>query len=198
MSEGIPDKPIDPPKGPTKASFFMRRVWDYLFGGRFPIKGVGSIIVEWVGGAYQISTAEQRRSATSEGALVTYRVKEKLDDALRCHTWDGTTEGTDDVWVAVNRNSRQLASETVGSTTYTYTDYSTVDSFNDSRNSNDGSTDETQIVTPMWYSNCEIDALATNYSGISSWTMVGGVWTENDDDIKLIEVSVRCWAKIST
>lgn len=131
----------------------------------------------------------RRRHLDVSGSLQTYRVKSKAGDVLTCRTWDGTTEGDTDVLVAVNRNSRQLDSETINSITYTYTAYTALaDGINETRNSDDGSTEETQLVTPMWYVNCEIDVLATTYSGV-----------QDDDlnDLKLIEVSARCWAKIA-
>lgn len=120
------------------------------------------------------------------GQLETYRVKSKAGDVLTCRTWDGANEGETNIQVAVNRNSRQLASEVIEGTTYTYTGYTAVGSYNTSRNSNDGDTDETQIVTPMWYSDCEIDVMRTDYSGVAGTA----------GDIKLIEVSARCWAKV--
>jgi hypothetical protein len=76
--------------------------------------------------------------------------------------------------------------------TYTYTAYTTLDSFNSSRNSNDGSTDETQIVTPMWYLNSEIDVMATNYSGVEYDDTINDPY-----DLKLIEVSARCWGRVT-
>jgi hypothetical protein len=129
----------------------------------------------------------------SPGRLQTYRVKSKIDDVLICRTWDGTTEGTTDVPIAVNRNSRQLTTETINGVTYTYSAYTDLgDAINFSRRSNNGSTNETQIVTPMWYVNCEIDVIGTNYSGVSYDDTINEAY-----DLKLIEVSARCWAKIA-
>lgn len=51
MNEAIPPKPI----GSSPKWFFMRRVWDYVFGGKFPLKGVRGIVVKWVEGQYEIS-----------------------------------------------------------------------------------------------------------------------------------------------
>lgn len=129
-------------------------------------------------------------SGTGSGRLTTYLVKSKpggIGDVLICRTWNGTTEGSVDVPVAVNRNSRQLASETINGITYTYADYTDIgDGFNATRTSDDSTTEETQIVTPMWYEDCEIDVISTNYSGV----------THEGVDLKLIESSARCWAKV--
>ena len=140
---------------------------------------------------YALEHPNERRIdvGTGGGRLQTYRVKSKAEDVLTCRTWDGTTEGGTDVLVAVNRNSRQLDSETINGITYTYTAYTDVgDGINETRNSDDGTTEETQLVTPMWYVNCEIDVLATTYSGVMD---------DDLNDLKLIEVSARCWAKIA-
>lgn len=174
----------------------MRRVWDYCFGGKFPLRGVGGVKVQWTGGAYEISSTQQKASRpTLPQALQTYRVKSKIGDVLFCVTWDGENEGDEDhpIPIAVNRNSRQLASEKINGITYTYSAYTDVgDSINETRNSNNGTTDETQIVTPMWYEDCEIDVIATNYSGVDYDDTV-----QDPYDLKLIEVSARCWAKVT-
>lgn len=53
MNEAIPPKP----QGSSPKWFFFRRVWDYCFGGKFPIKGVGGVVVKWVENHYEISSA---------------------------------------------------------------------------------------------------------------------------------------------
>lgn len=125
------------------------------------------------------------------GSLRTYLVKEKIGDVLICRSWDGTTEGTGDVPVAVNRNSRQLDTEVTGLGTFTYSAYTAADAFNDTRLSSDGSNSETQMVTPLWYDDCEIDVMATNYSGVTFDDTINPPY-----DLKLIEVSARCWARV--
>lgn len=127
---------------------------------------------------------------STTGRLQTYKIKSKGSDAMIGRTWDAatSTEGSNNVWIAVNHQSRQLSSETINATTYTYSAYTDIgDGFNYTRTSDDGSTEETQIVTPMWYEDCIITAAAVNSSGVLD---------DSDNDIKLIEVSSRCWAKI--
>lgn len=146
--------------------------------------GSENVVIK-IAGAASIGTVGQ-------SSLTTYRVKSKSGDVLFCKSWDGTSEGVETVEVAVNRNSRQLSSETVSGTTYTYSSYAAVDSYNNSRTSNDGSTSQTQIVTPMWYVDCEIDVMSTDYSGVLYDNTV-----DEPYDLKLIEVSARCWAKVA-
>lgn len=136
----------------------------------------------------------QAGSSATAGNLQTYRVKSKIDDVLICRTWNGTTEGSTDVPIATSFNSRQLSSETINSITYTYTAYTDIgDGFNYSRTSTSSgdSSEEEQIVTPMWYLNCLISVSACNYSGVTYDDTVNPPY-----DLKLIEVSARCWAMI--
>lgn len=46
------------PAGISKGSFFRRKVWDFLFGGKFPIKGEGNVTVAWdsASGIYYIKS----------------------------------------------------------------------------------------------------------------------------------------------
>lgn len=190
----------DPPKpwGESPKWFFMRRVWDYLFGGKFPIKGIGNIIVEWTGKSYEISTQEARRSVSGSDSLQTARLKSRVGDMLVCRSWNGTDEGTSDIFVAVQTDAQRVDSETTGLGTFTYSGYTETDSpfFNYTRTSDDGSTTEDQMVTPTYYLNCLIRYQPVDFSGVNTWELVDGVWVESDDDLKLMEVSSRCWAKI--
>jgi len=51
--DAIPKKPV----GNNARAFFFIRVWDLLFGGRFPLKGKGNCKVEWASGYYWITAA---------------------------------------------------------------------------------------------------------------------------------------------
>ncbi len=64
MNEAIPKKPI----GSSPKWFFFRRVWDFLFGGKFPITGFNGIIVKWTEGKYRIGLASEPRAGTSGGS----------------------------------------------------------------------------------------------------------------------------------
>lgn len=118
--------------------------------------------------------------------LVAYRVKSRLGDILTCRTFDGTTEGSSDVLVAVPLDARSVNSETLDGTTFTYT-YSPATDLNRSRTNNSG---ELQQVVPLWREDGLIVAAPVNYPG-SLWD-----GEETDDEVKLIEVSSRCWARI--
>lgn len=125
-------------------------------------------------------------TGSGSGSLACYKVKSDGGNYLVCRTWNGTAEGPTDVNVAKPHGARQPASETLGGVTYNYTYSSGPDSLNDQRESDDGSTQEDQIVTPLWTVDGLIQVMQTNFSGV----------TVSSADLKLIEVSARCWAKI--
>ncbi len=132
------------------------------------------------------------------GGLSLMLVKAKVGDVLICHTWDGTNEGAVNIPVAVNQESRQKDLETINSITYTYDPYSPLDSFNDQRTSTSDADDseETQIVTPLWFEDCLIQVATTTASLVEFSDDIDISYEGEPYDIKLIEVSSRCWAKV--
>jgi hypothetical protein len=124
----------------------------------------------------------------SAGSRSCIMVKSVAAEYIVGRTWDGTSEGATDVYVAKPFNARQPASEVIAGTTHTYTYSAGPDALNDYRESDDGSTTENQIVTPYWLVDGLIHVAAISYSGVSD---------PDDQDIKLIEVSARCWAKVA-
>lgn len=99
--------------------------------------------------------------ATAGGArLKLVLLRDVKDDYLVCHSWDGETEGTTNLYVAKqfqHRTSR--TTDTILGVNYTFT-YSpgpseawgvaTDTRFNKVRHSNDGSTTEDQRIVPPW------------------------------------------------
>lgn len=128
--------------------------------------------------------SSQIQSISSASCL---RVKSITGERITCHTWDGTTEGDTDIYVAKSFDTRQPDSETIAGTAYTYT-YTSVDSYNDTRDSDDGTDVETQVVVPYWTADCLIHVSRISFSGVND---------PDDNDIKLIEVSARAWAKVT-
>lgn len=186
--------PIEPQKTirTSQAANAWNRMRDAVHN-RTPIHGDDQLTSHTTHGVIREILPQPPPVSPAITVLNTYRVKSKVGDVLFCVTWDGTTEGEEEVPIAVNRNSRQLDSETINSVTYTYTAYTDIgDGINETRTSDDGTTEETQIVTPMWYEDCEIDVIGTNYSGVLYDNTV-----DDPYDLKLIEVSARCWAKVA-
>jgi len=127
-------------------------------------------------------------SGIGQSKISTYKVKSASAEYLTCREWNGVSEGTFDIKIAKPFDARQPASTTIAGVAYTYTYSAGPDSLNDYRDSDDGTTTEQQVVTPYWYPDCLINAAKTTYSGVS----VDG------KDLKLIEISSRCWAKVTT
>jgi hypothetical protein len=98
VKEGIPNRPVgDAPKW-----FFMRRVWDYVFGGQFPIKaaeGLG-LKIEWVDSTYLITKTPERRSPPQSSSTSDWYLGEWNDtlsvsaQQVVSYTPDGGFEGT--------------------------------------------------------------------------------------------------------
>lgn len=118
------------------------------------------------------------------------RVKEQFPDYLRCHTWDGTTEGTDDVLVAKPPKLRNVDEETLDGTLYTY-EYtnSGTDKYVERVSTNtDDDTEETQRIVPRFIDDDEIFA-------ISAKTGMDDGDVDNPQDINLLDLNVdaRAW-----
>ena len=98
-----------------------------------------------------------------------FRIKAVGIDVLVCREWDGTTEGTVDVNVALPYILQRTPfdGQVIGGITYTYTN-------NFTRTATDGSTVETQKITPDYLINEEIVAVAVA-------TIIGGVNVSNVD-----------------
>lgn len=151
---------------------------------------INQIIDERVATAQRLFALEQRngfRQIYGGSPLKCYILKQSLANYVIGHSWDGTTEGTEDVLIAKNLHCRQPATATLLGVAYTYTYTIGTDGHNDTRESDDGATTETQMVTPVWVEDDEIWAIAVDYSGV----------TADGADLKLMEVSPRCWAKVS-
>lgn len=114
-------------------------------------------------------------------------IQTALANYFICRTWDGSTVGTTDIYVAKARNCQQPASRVYLGVTYDYTYTPGADGINDTRVSDDGTDTETQMVTPPYDDDLIIYAKRVSWSGVS----VDG------KDLKLMEDTERCWAKVS-
>lgn len=148
----------------------------------------------------QLSTLTMQRRQVfggGGGRMQRMRVTAKVGDVLFCKTILDGVEGTDLIPVAVNEDSRQLASEVLNGVTHTYTDYTDLgDGLNFSRNSNNGDTDKTEVVTPFWKDDGTIQVVSTTESGVQYNDDIDPEFEGEPYDIKLIEVSARTWATV--
>ncbi len=89
MADGIPAKPV----GENPKWFFMRRVWDYVFGGDFPLKSRSpNLKIEFSDGAYFFTTSPTSRPGTSTPQTVT--INRGLYDAGATYQHDQFVEYT--------------------------------------------------------------------------------------------------------
>lgn len=118
--------------------------------------------------------------------LTTLRVKSVTGEYLVCRTWDGTNEGASDINVAKPFNARRPATETIAGVVVNYTYTAGADALNGYRTAVGTGINETQVVIPYWIADGLIAVAEIDYSGV----------TVDGADLKLIEVSARCWAQI--
>ena len=117
------------------------------------------------------------------GGVAQYRIKSVQGDYCTCRTWDGTTEGSTDVYVAKPYKLRNsITSATIDGVSVSYSYTSTV-----ARTATISSTDEDQVIVPRYLSNDLIYAVTSNYTGVS----VSGT------PLTLIDINAdgRAWAK---
>ena len=179
------------PTGSDPEAFFMQRVWDCCFGVESTVQDSPDIIVQKTtrGTAWLL---RRKLALVSPGGMETYRVKSVVADdsgrgnVLVCRTWDGTTEGATDVHVAKHFTCQQIASETIDSILITYTYSGAATLLNRTRTATGTGINEVQAVVPYWQVNGLITVATVNFSNV----------TKSGADLKLMEVSSRCWAQI--
>jgi hypothetical protein len=113
-----------------------------------------------------------------------YRLKSVQGDYLTCRTWDGSTEGGTDVFIAKNYKLRNsITSQVIDGVTVDYTYTTTVE-----RVAEIATAEETQVVVPRYLANDLIYAIASNATGVED---------AEENPITLIDINAdgRAWAK---
>jgi hypothetical protein len=173
------------PSGTSEFDFFLQDIWEAIENRTRIIPRAGVLDVAYTDKGIEITPAGSRGGGTVDVAM---RVKSVQANYITCRSWNGVDEGTSDILVAKPFIARQPSSATVAGTNYTYTYSAGPDALNSYRDSDDGSTVEEQVVTPYWSVNDVIHVSGISFSGVNN---------PADSDIKLIEVSGRCWAKVT-
>lgn len=114
-------------------------------------------------------------SGGAPAGAVRYRLKSVQANYVTCRTWDGTNEGSTDVYIAKPARLREsVTSEVIFGTTYnmTYANGPGGDTNNRYRTATNASdsTTESQLVLPVWLANEEIFA----FSAQTGVTTAGG------------------------
>lgn len=147
------------------------------------VSGVGYTVRESTNGSVLEISSGGGGGAVSSPMII----QTALANYFVCRTWDGTTEGSTDILVAKSYNCRQPASRIYLGVTYDYTYTAGADSVNDTRVSDNGTDTETQMVTPPYDDDMIIWAKRVSWSGVEV----------DDVDLKLMEDTERCWAKVT-
>jgi len=88
---------------------------------------------------------------------IAYHFKSMEDDYLVCRTWDGENEGDEDINISKPTKLRfSITSETIDSDAVSYSSY---DTSTQTRNADDGSTSEDQVIVPRYLVNDVIYAI---------------------------------------
>src|SRR5580765_7504078 len=110
------------------------------------------------------------QTSMASGAVVKmYLLRDVKGDYLVAHSWDGDTEGTQDIYIAKEPEHREsVTDETILGVDHTFTysdgpsedwDVETAARFNRVRHDNDGSTTEDQRIVPPWKDGLVIHAI---------------------------------------
>jgi hypothetical protein len=106
-----------------------------------------------------------------------YRLKSVSDNYLTCRSWDGSNDGTTDIYIAkVHKLRNSITQEVIEGVTYDYTYATGPDSLNKYRISKvSGVEVERHVVTPEWIVNDLIYAIdaTTHVTTATSLLMLG-------------------------
>lgn len=176
-------------QGPVKANDAVGLSADtaYLVAGGTP--SVGLVRQEILDDSVKLIEVDLG-SGGGGGASGPYRVKQVMGDYLVCVSWDGTTEGTDDVYIAKEwKHRNSLTGEIILGEDHTYTYEADVDDLNVIRHDAVPATSTTtdERIVPPWVLNEEVMAV----------TAKTGVVTEDEGmDVALLVTGRSCqWAE---
>lgn len=128
------------------------------------------------------------------GHLEMYRLKSVQADYVTARTWNGETEGSTDIFIAKNTETRQPASETIAGELWTYTYGTGADANNQYRSAAHGTVTESQVVTPYWIADDTPSAIIFAMSaGNTGIIKDEGLATEQT--LTKLLITARCWAK---
>lgn len=87
----------------------------------------------------------------SGGGVAMWRLKSVQNDYVTCRSWDGSSDGPTDTYLAKEWKIRtSLTGETIFGVSHTYTYGTGPDSLNKYRNNSDGTNSEQEIIIPPW------------------------------------------------
>jgi len=182
----IPPRPTAGDLGDTEEVLYQQAVWDKLWGGEPLIRDNESSplrVTKAADGVHEYQLKKQRIGASAGTTVAMYRLKSVQGDYITCKTWDGTTEGADDVLIAKPfklRNSITDATIDGVSVTYLYPTTTT-------RTATASSVSENQVIIPRFLDDDLIFATTVNHTGV----------TVSDIEILKLDINAdaRAWAR---
>lgn len=192
----IPPRPV----GDTPEAFFHQRVWDNVFGAESQFIDSDTVTVEQ---STRGITLRAQPIRAMGGDIAMFRLKSvpawsalKPSNYVVARTWDGTTEGTTDIYIAKNVETRQPASETIAGELWTYTYSTGADSNNQYRTAVHSGVNETQIVTPYWI--CDTTESSIIFAmGARNTGVIKDEDEATEEALLWLLITSRCWAKIA-
>lgn len=125
-----------------------------------------------------------------------YKLKSVQGDYVTCHTWDGETEGEDDIYLAKSPKLRKSLTEEnkLGTVhTYTYGPGPADNTENIYRYDTLGTQVERQLVIPVWVPDEIVYGIDADATGVT--LEIGGVPAGMEKVTKLLISPSRQWAK---
>jgi len=199
IKSGIPRKPV----GDTAKWYFMRRVWESIWGGLFPIRGEDGATVRWENGVYLVRAGA---GAAGRAALCEkFNFLEAHEDYVLCDRILVAENGDrtvleEDVMVAKDwplRESLEYAVVDDNLVHYTYAASSNANKTIRTATLNEGEAgeqSEQQIVIPRWKPGDaaqEVDPDIIYALRVAGGT---GVFVEGVE-LEWLELSSRAWAR---
>jgi hypothetical protein len=148
-----------------------------------PVAGRGVIVSRTANGTLLHADA----AAEAGSKVQQFKLKEVFGDYIRCHSWDGTTEGQPDVFIA---KPFRLRRDPFDQQTIVFDDYTASFSYtnNTKRTSTIDGVAEEQVVVPHYKPDLDI-IYAIDCDGLA-------ITTNDDEPISMIDLNLdgRAWA----
>lgn len=181
------------PSGSSRFIRFCQAVWDRVFGPAGNFISTTTVQVEQTERGIAFHAAPARGGFT--GFSKRYRVVRTEANYIVCHDFNAPeSEGSTEIEIAKPYSAQQPSTETIAGIVINYTYEDGPDDLNKYRTAvgidplNTNNIGERQIVIPYWQTTgtaAIVVAIPINFSGVNG---------SNGQDLKLIEVSSRCWA----
>lgn len=182
-------QPPDEPRGSGYVENWCKKLLAWSISTRL-LPGIGYRLIQ----SHRGVSLEIQAGKGGGSTVKQYRLKSIEGDFLTCRTWDGTTEGAEDIYIARDPELRRspfegqsIAYNSDGDSftaSYTY-------SSNTKRTKTVSGTAEVQVIVPYYKTDFTIILAAESANGT-------GVTDPDDAPIRLVELTQRAWAKFET